>query len=351
MTAPGHTPETVLVTGGGGFLGGALVRMLVDRGDRVRTISRRPHPALEPLPVEHLLGDIADPQALEKACRGVETVYHTAAKPPPWGAYRDYHRTNVTGTLNVIAACRRNGVSRLVHTSTPSVIFDGRDLEGVDESLPYPPRHTAYYPMTKAAAEKAVIEAGGEDLPTITLRPHEIWGPGDPHFVPRILARAGRLKRIGSGRNRVDTTYIDNAAQAHLLAAEALKGNPALSGRVYFISQGEPVPAWEMIDAILNAAGLPPVKGQVSHRTARMIGFVFEKIYAWLHLPGEPPMTRFVADALATAHWFDIGAARRDLNYAPAVSTAEGLRRLETWLRTRIGSKPVHRKDAEAAKE
>jgi nucleoside-diphosphate-sugar epimerase len=333
MTTSGHTPGTVLVTGGGGFLGLAILRALTARGDRVRSFSRKPHPALKTMPVEHVLGDIADLQALERACKGVDAVYHTAAKPPPWGAYRDYHRTNVTGTRNVIAACRWNKVPRLIHTSTPSVIFDGRDVEGVDESTPYPQRYTAYYPMTKAEAEKAVISAADDDLNTIVLRPHEIWGPADPHFVPRILARARRLKRIGNGRNLVDTTYIDNAAEAHLLAADALQANPALSGRIYFISQGEPIPAWDMIDAILKAAGREPVKGQVSHRLAWTMGLIFEKIFGWLRLPGEPPMTRFVADALAKSHWFDIGAARRELNYAPRVSTAEGLRRLEEWLR------------------
>jgi nucleoside-diphosphate-sugar epimerase len=346
MTLPGHAPENVLVTGGGGFLGLGIVRALTARGDRVRSFSRRPHPALTAMPVEHIIGDIADPQALERACTGVDAVYHTAAKPPPWGAYGDYHKTNVTGTLNVIAACRRNKVPRLIHTSTPSVIFDGRDLEGVDESVPYPSRYTAHYPMTKAEAEKAVILAGSEDLNTIVLRPHEIWGPEDPHFIPRILARAGRLRRIGDGRNLVDTTYIDNAAEAHLLAAAALRANPALSGRVYFISQGEPIPAWDMIDAILKAAGRGPVRGHVSHQLARTMGAVFEKAYTWLRLPGEPPMTRFVADALAKAHWFDIGAARRDLNYRPRVSIAEGLRRLEAWLKDRMTSTPVRHASA-----
>lgn len=335
MTAPRHAPETVLVTGGAGFLGAAVVRALLARGDRVRSLSRAAHPAIERLGAEHLRADVADREAVGRACRGVDVVIHTAAKPPPWGRPEEYRRTNVSGTANVIAACLENGVGRLVHTSTPSVVFDGGDLEGVDESVPYPARFIAPYPMTKAAAERMVVAAGAGPLRTIALRPHQIWGPGDPHFVPRLIARARRLRRVGDGKNLVDTTYIDNAAAAHLLAADRLGADPGLSGRVYFISQGEPVPAWEMIDAILAAAGLGPVRGAVPHRVARSMGWVFEKAWAGLGLPGEPPMTRFVADALAKAHWFDIGAARRDLGYAPEVSTAEGLRRLAAWLKAR----------------
>jgi nucleoside-diphosphate-sugar epimerase len=337
MTLPGRPSESVLVTGGGGFLGRAVVRAFAARGDRVRSFSRRRHAELEELGIEQMCGDIADAGALERAFAGMDVVFHTAAKPPPWGDSDDYHRTNVRGTHNVITACRRKNVPRLVYTSTPSVVFDGRDIEGADESAPYPERHTTAYAATKALAEQAVIRAADDRLLTIVLRPHQIWGPEDPHFVPRIIARAHRLRRIGDGRNRIDTTYIDNAAEAHLLAADALKANPDLSGRVYFISQGEPVPAWDMIDAILKAAGLGPVRGHVPHRWARTLALVLEKIYAWLGLAGEPPMTRFVADALATSHWFDIGAARRDLGYAPTVSTAEGLRRLEAWLRRQEG--------------
>jgi nucleoside-diphosphate-sugar epimerase len=340
MTASRRAPETVLVTGGGGFLGAAVAGRLAARGDRVFSFSRGEHPHLAGLGVEHIRGDIADAGALERACRGVEVVYHTAAKPPPWGPLSDYRRTNVTGTAMVIAACRHAGVKRLVHTSTPSVLFSGRDLEGVDESTPYPPRWHSPYAATKAAAEQQVLQAAADGLPAIVLRPHEIWGPGDPHFVPRILARAHRLRRIGDGNNLIDTTYIDNAAQAHLLAADRLGENPGLSGRVYFISQGEPVPAWEMIDAILKAAGRGPVKGRISHRSAWLAGWACELIYRGLRLAGEPPLTRFVADALARTHWFDIGAARRDLGYAPAVSTAEGLRRLEIWL-TPHGKDPL----------
>jgi nucleoside-diphosphate-sugar epimerase len=333
MTSSTHVPENVLVTGGGGFLGSALGSALAARGDRVCSFSRNPHPGLSALGIAHIRGDISDAPALERACAGMDAVFHTAAKPPPWGDFRDYQRTNVEGTAHVIAACRTNGVPRLIYTSTPSVVFGGRDLQGVDESAPYPARYSAHYPLTKAQAERAVIRAGAGDLKTIVLRPHQIWGPGDPHFVPRIIARARRLRRIGDGRNRVDTTYIDNAVQAHLLAADALRTRPALSGRVYFISQGEPIPAWDMIDAILKAAGLGPVRGHIGYRPAWALGLILEKIYGWLRLPGEPPMTRFVADALAKAHWFDIGAARRDLGYAPRVSTAEGLERLAAWLR------------------
>jgi len=333
MVATPHEPECVLVTGGGGFLGTAIVRILAARGDRVRSFSRNPHPALTLLAVEQIQGDIADARAVELACRGADVVYHTAAKTPTWGPYRDYHRTNVTGTANVINACRRCGVARLIHTSTPSVIFDGKDLAGVDESVPYPLRYTDNYSRTKALAERMVIEVGTEFIQTIALRPHEIWGPEDPHFVARIIARAGRLKRIGDGKNLVDTTYIDNAAAAHALAADRLKQDSGLSGRIYFISQGEPVAAWDMINAILNAAGLGPVEGAVSHGATWAMGLFFEKIYSILRLPGEPPMTRFIADALARSHWFDISAARRELGYTPTVSTAEGLERLAAWLR------------------
>ncbi len=347
MAATPHEPECALVTGGGGFLGTAIVRILAARGDRVRSFSRRPHPALTRLAVEQTQGDIADAGAIAQACRGADVVFHTAAKPPPWGPYRDYHRTNVTGTANVIDACRSCGVKRLIHTSTPSVVFDGNDLVGVDESVPYPPGYTDHYSQTKALAERMVVEAGARLMQTIALRPHEIWGPEDPHIVARIIARAGSLRRIGDGKNLVDTTYIDNAATAHVLAADRLKQEPGLSGRVYFISQGEPVSAWDMIDAILTAAGRAPVKGAVPHGLARAMGFFIEKIYSGLRLPGEPPMTRFIADALARTHWFDISAARRDLGYTPTVSTAEGLERLAAWLNAE--GRNHHREDAKNA--
>lgn len=327
-----HRPEKVLVTGGGGFLGRAIIRRLTARGDRVRSLARNYYDALEKMGVDQVRGDIFDAAVVEKACCDRDLVFHAAAKPPPWGKYREYYRTNVIGSRNVISACQSHNVSRLVYTSTPSVIFNGRDLAGIDESFPYPPRYNAYYPETKALAEKSIVNAAGNNLKTIVLRPHEIWGPGDPHFLPRLLKRAKKLKRIGNGKNLVDTLYIDNAADAHVLAADKLRENPSLSGRIYFITQDEPIPAWDMINAILKAAGHDPVKGSLPFRAAWLIGAILEFFYRTLGLPGEPPMTRFLAEAVATSHWFNISAAKQDLGYQPKVSTAEGLERLAQWL-------------------
>ena len=326
--APG---DRVLVTGGGGFLGRAIVERLVKRGNPVRSFSRNPYPELEALGVEQIQGDLRDPWAVDRAVNGMDVVFHTAAKAGVWGAYREYFQTNYIGTQNVIHSCRQWGIRQLVYTSSPSVVFSGKDMQGVDESTPYPKRYHAPYPKTKSMAEKAVV-AAADTMGTIVLRPHLIWGPRDNHLVPRIIQRAGKLRRVGRGKNQVDTIYIDNAADAHLLAAEALAADPALSGRVYFISQGTPVDLWEMVDAILDAAGLPPVRKTVPRSVAWIAGALLEAAYAALRIREEPPMTRFVASELATDHWFNIDAARRDFGYTPEVSTEEGLRRLREWL-------------------
>ena len=325
-----------LVTGGGGFLGGAVVRLLRQRGRDVRSLTRSAYPWLDEFGVEQCYGDLADPAAVEKAVAGVDMVYHVAAKAGVWGRYADFYATNVTGTENVLAACKRHGVRRLVYTSTPSVVHGGGDLEGADESVPYPKHFEAYYPETKAKAEQAVLAANGPDLATVALRPHLIWGPGDPHLVPRLLARAreGKLRRIGSRPVKVDVTYIDNAADAHVLAGEKLTAGAACAGKAYFVSNGEPVELWAFVDRILAAAGLPPVSRTVSVWKAKLAGRVLEWVYRALRLPGEPPMTRFVASQMSTSHWYDISAARRDLGYEPRVSVEEGLRRLAESMRS-----------------
>lgn len=267
---------------------------------------------------------------MERAVVGVDVVFHVAARAGVWGRYADYFATNVTGTENILAACRKHGVQKLVYTSTPSVVHTGVDLEGVDESIPYPKHFDAAYPETKALAEKAVLAANGPDLATVALRPHLIWGPGDPHLIPRLLARAreGKLRRIGSRAVKVDVTYIDNAADAHLLAAEKLAPGSPVSGKTYFISNGEPVELWGFIDRILAEAGLPPITRTVSAWKARLAGRVLEWVYRGLRLPGEPSMTRFVANQMSTSHWYNISAARRDLGYEPRVSIEEGMQRL-----------------------
>jgi nucleoside-diphosphate-sugar epimerase len=242
-----------------------------------------------------------------------------------------------------------------VYTSSPSVVFAGRDQCGVDESMPYDfawmRANKAYYSESKACAEQAVLAANGHGVKTCALRPHLIWGPGDTHLIPRLIerARSGRLRRVGDGTNLVDITYVENAAEAHLRAADALAMaspsaefdelprvealSPSPAGKAYFISQGEPVNCWQWIDDVLQLAGLPPVERSMSYKTARRIGAGCEAAYRVLRFRGEPPMTRFLAAQLATSHWFDIAAARRDFGYQPRVSTAEGMLRLGQWLR------------------
>ena len=324
----------VLVTGGGGFLGGVIARMLRERGDEVRSFSRGDYPALKALGVEQQRGGLEDRAALVTAAAGCDLVFHVAAKAGIWGSYADFYRANVTGSENVIAACRSNGISRLVYTSSPSVVFDGSDVEGADESLPYPPRFEAHYPATKALAEQLVLAANSAELAVTALRPHLIWGPGDNHLVPRIVAkgRAGKLRRIGDRPNLVDTVYVDNAARAHLLAGDALAPGSAVAGKAYFISNNEPLPLWDMVNRILAAAALPPVTRSISPKLSYNLGCICEGLWGLLRLSGEPPMTRFVAHELASAHWFDISAARRDFGYQPEISIDEGLIRLRRWL-------------------
>jgi nucleoside-diphosphate-sugar epimerase len=323
-----------LVTGGGGFLGGAIVRQLLARGETVRSFSRQQNGDLENLGVEQRRGDLADAASVADAVAGCDVVFHVAAKAGIWGRFQEYFRANVVGTRNVLAACRRHGVRRLVFASSPSVIGSGHDLKGDNESLLYPKKYTAHYPRTKAIAEAEVLAANGPELATVALRPHLIWGPGDPHLLPRLVvrAKAGRLRQVGDGRNTVDVTYIDNAATAHLLAADRLEPGSPIAGRAYFISQGEPVPLWPFINSILELAGVPPVTRRVPAGVAYAAGAVLESAYGLFRVRSEPPMTRFLAQQLSTSHWFDISAARRDLGYKPTVSTEEGLRRLATWL-------------------
>jgi nucleoside-diphosphate-sugar epimerase len=322
-----------LVTGGGGFLGLYIVEQLVTRGDRVRVLCRGSYPRLSELGVETVQADIRDAAAISSACQGVGAVFHVAAVAGIWGPWRHFYEINTLGTQHVIAACRAHGVPRLIYTSSPSVIYDGRDHCGADESLPYPKKFLCHYPHTKMLAEQAVLAANGQDgLATCALRPHLIWGPRDNHLIPRLIerARSGRLRRVGDGTNLISMSYVQNAAAAHLQAADRLSIGSPIAGQAYFINEPEPVSLWSWVDELLAVAGLPPVRRTISPRAAYAAGAVLETIWTGLRLGGEPPMTRFLAQQLGGTHWYRVTKAERDFGYAPQVSVADGLRRLGT---------------------
>jgi 2-alkyl-3-oxoalkanoate reductase len=319
----------VLVTGGGGFLGGGIAQSLNINNYDVSILGRHNYIHL-PKSISCFQGDIRDFDFLLNAFANVDTVFHTAAFPGIWGRKEDFHTINVDGTRNVIKACLLTGVKKLVFTSSPSVIYGGSSLEGVDETVPYPENYMCEYSRSKAIAEMLVIDANCEDLATVSIRPHLIWGPGDPHLVPRILAKSdsGRLIRVGRGENKVDIIYIDNAVSAHIKAWDALEiGNP-IAGKVYFVSDGEPVKLWDWIDKLLIKTGRPPVSRSISYRTAVKLGHFFEGVYNFCGIKVEPPMTRFMATQLATSHYFNITRARNDFGYEPVISPDEGLNRL-----------------------
>ena len=326
-----------LVTGAGGFVGGAIARALRERGDDVRGFSRGEHAALAAYGIDQYQGNVADPEAVAGAARGVDIVFHAAAKVGAGGRRADFYTTNVTGTANVLAACRECGVLALVYTSTPSVVSGPTDLEDADESVSYPTHYDADYGRTKAEAERLVLSSASDGLKTVALRPPLIWGPGDTSLLPRVIERGrnGSLRRIKGPPTWTDITYIDDAVQAHLHAADRLlaggDGARRINGRPYFVSSGDPVEIWEFINGLLSAGGVPAVRKSVSLRTALLVGWAFEKIHALSRAEGDPRMSRWIVWQLTTSRSFNISAARRDLGYEPRVSLEEGMGRLKVW--------------------
>ena len=317
-----------LLTGASGFVGGKITERLLREGRRVRAYARRPLPGLAALGVEVVLGDLNDEAAMRRACTGATTVFHVAARVGVWGPEKEFRRVNIEGTAALLAAAREAGVERFVYTSSPSVVYSGGNLRGIDESAPLCTAAPCAYPTSKAEAERLVAAANSQGMRTVSLRPHLVWGPGDHHLVPRILAlaRSGRLRIVGDGENRVDLTHIDNVVAAHLLAERALATpGAAAAGRAYFITNGDPVALWPWINNLLVRLGEKPIHRRLSLRRAATAGAICEALWTLLPLRGEPPMTRFAAKELATDHWFSIEAARRDLAYSPQVSMAAGL--------------------------
>lgn len=323
----------VLVVGGGGFLGKALVKKLIERGDEVRSFSRGAYPELEKMGAEVLRGDITQRETAVKASEGCEAVYHTASKAGIWGDYSEYERINVFGTRHLLEGCRQNGVKKFIYTSTPSVIYHPKaKIENIQEDIAYPEEFECAYAQTKAQAEREVLQANSADLATVALRPHLIYGPGDPHLVPRLVERAfaGQLFQVGDGKNKVDITYIDNAALAHI---DAFLHMDSCAGKAYFISDGQPVNLWAWVRELLEKVGAPPITRSIPYGVTWGLGATLEFVYKLLGKKEEPKMTRFTAAQLATSHYFNIANAKRDLKYVPEVSVAEGMERLVAWIK------------------
>lgn len=346
-TAKGERMLRAVVTGGGGFIGKALVQALVARGIEVAVVGRSRYPDLDALGVRCLQGDIRDHEFLEQAFAGCDTVFHAAAKAGVWGPRHEYYSINFEGTVNVIAACRKNSVPRLVYTSTPSVVFAQHDLEGADESTPYATNPLCHYAASKILAEQEILGANGKGVQTVAIRPHLVWGPGDQHLIPRLLARGREraLKIVGTGHNRVDITYIDNVVHAHLLAADNLTATGSAAGHAFFIGQEEPVVLWSWINELFARMDIPVVSKTVPLPVALAAGAVLEGVYTALDRSEEPRMTRFLAYQLAKSHWFSHRKAEQMLGYRPVVSTESGLGKLEAWLRDASTNKAFfHRK-------
>jgi nucleoside-diphosphate-sugar epimerase len=326
----------VAVTGGGGFVGRYVVEALLARGHEVLSLGRAPRPELESLGARALQADVRDTDALASAFRGRDAVVHAAAKTGVWGPRREFVEANVVGTKSVLEACRRAGVARLVFTSSPSVVFDGRDHVRAGPELGYARRHLCAYSETKAEAEREVLAAHGrEGLATCALRPHLVFGPRDPHLVPRLVERArrGRLAVVGDGENEVTLCYAENAAWAHVLALEALEPGAAHAGRAWFVGQERAVRLWDWIGELCRRLDLPPPRRRVPLRVAYAVGAALEGVHSVLGLEREPAMTRFVALQLARSHSYDMEPARRAFGYREQVGDADAMERLVAWIR------------------
>ena len=314
------------------------MRTLRSRGDDVVVLARGDYPELKALGATLVRADITDLPAITEAAAGCDVVFHTAAKAGVWGSYKSYYKPNVVGTEMLLAACLATRVPKLVFTGSPSVVFDGRDQVDGTSALPYAKPPSSHYSATKAASERLVLKANSKPLATVSLRPHLIYGPGDPHLIPRVIDRAskGRLALVGDGTNQVSLTFIDNAAAAHVQAADRLTFEAPCAGRAYFVNDPVPVIFGDWLTTLVSRLGLPPIERRLSIPAAVAIGGALELVWKGLRLSGEPPLTRSVARNLGISHSYSIEEAVRDFGYAPAVKADEGFERTVEWFRTRL---------------
>jgi len=320
----------IFVTGGGGFLGFALIKELLKAGHKVTSFSRREYVELQKFGVNHKQGSLNQYDQLMSAMKGHDLCFHVASKVAMAGAKKDFFETNVKGTKNVIRACQNVGIKYLVHTSTPSVVFGHQSILNGDEGLKYPKKYYSLYAESKALAERFVLESNSHQLKTVALRPHLIFGPGDGNLIPGILEASDKkkLKIIGKGDNLVDVIYIDNAVSAHLAAMkELISKNSKCSGKAYFIGQG-PVKLWAFINQILEQTGRKKITRKVPYLLCYLLGMFFEFINSLKRLPKEKvPMTRFVAMQLSMSHYFSHKNATKDLNWQPHINIDEAIKK------------------------
>lgn len=327
----------VLVTGGSSLIGTGMIAALAARGDDVVALQRQRSEAVERVGALQRLGDIRDSAAVVEAMQGCDAIVHLAAKVGVVGQWEDYRSINVDGTRNVLAAARTTGIARLVHVSSPSVAHGGESIVGGLATPPVLGRRRSWYAESKAMAEIDALACASEDLGVVAVRPHLVWGPGDMQLVGRIVQRAasGRLALVGDGRALVDTTYIDNAVDALVAALDVVEPGSRCSGRAYVVANGEPRSIRELVAGICEAAQVPFAPRTVSLRVGATLGAVVERAWPLLRRDDEPPLTRFLAEQLGTAHWFDPRPTRDDLGWTPGVSIDAGLERLGDWYRTR----------------
>lgn len=325
----------ILVTGGGGFIGLALIKRLVKEGHDVSSFSRKFYPEHRKLGITGICGDICDTEQVDKACRGKQVVYHVAAKVAVWGPFNEFVKVNIGGTENLVKACQANRVKAIIFVSSASVVFNGSNLEGVDESRMIPERHISPYTRTKAGAEEIVLSSNCKDLKTISLRPHLVWGPGDTQLIPGILARARKkaLRIPGKGECMIDTTYIDNLVDALVLVLLKIETDSKIWGKSFFITDGKPVTVLTFLNNIIEAGDLPPVNKSVPVFVAMFAAWCMEKSNRFYRIQSEPYLTRFVVRELSVHHWFDITAAKNELGYTPHINLETGIALVKKDLR------------------